>query len=72
MKRAKYAYLLEDSDVRRWYESTARSSGMSADVCLGGLGSFCELSEMTPHKFVCLRERELHNLLLNYVTSAEK
>jgi len=27
---------------------------------------------MTPSKLACLRERELHNLLMDYVTSAEK
>ncbi len=72
MKRAKYAYLLKDADVERWYENVARGSKISADVCLRRLGSFCESHKMTPRKLASMRERELHNLLMDYVTSEEK
>jgi hypothetical protein len=72
MPRAKYAHLFEDSDVKRWYENTARGSMISADVCLRRLGSFCESNGTTPSKFASLSERELHNLLMDYVSSAEK
>lgn len=72
MPRAKYAYLLEDPDVKRWYENTARGSMISADVCLRRLGSFCESNGTTPSKFAFLPERELHNVLMDYVSSAEK
>lgn len=71
-RRAKYAYLLEDEDVRRWYENTARGSLISADVCLRRLGSFCEQNKIKPIKFAALSERELHNLLMDYVSSEEK
>ncbi len=72
MPRAKYAYLLEDPDVKRWYENTARGSRISADVCLRRLGSFCESNGTTPGMFASLPERELNNALLDYVSSAEK
>lgn len=72
MKRAKYAYLLEDHDVRRWYENTARGSRITADVCFRRLGSFCESNQITPGKFASLPERELHNMLMDYVSSAEQ
>lgn len=72
MRRAKYAYLLEDPDVRRWFENTARGSRITADVCLRRLGSFCKLHEITPSKFASLPERELHNMLMDYVSAAEK
>jgi len=72
MKRAKYAYLFEDPDVRRWYENTARGSRITADVCLRRLGSFCESNKVTPSKFAALSERELHNRLMDYVSAAEK
>jgi hypothetical protein len=72
MKRAKYAYLFEDPDVRRWYENTARGSRITADVCLRRLGSFCESNKVTPSKFASLSERELHNMLMDYVSAAEK
>jgi hypothetical protein len=72
MPRAKYAYLLKDHDVSRWYENTARGSKISADVCLRRLGSFCEANRTAPSKLASLPERELHNMLFDYVSSAEK
>jgi hypothetical protein len=72
MRRAKYAYLMENPDVRRWFENTARGSRITADVCLRRLGSFCESNKITPNKFAYLPERELHNILMDYVSAAEK
>ncbi len=72
MTRAKYAYLFEEPDVKRWYENTARGSEITADVCLRRLGSFCESNKTTPRKFALLKERELNNILMDYVSSAEK
>ncbi len=72
MRRAKYAYLFEDPDVRRWYENTARGSRITADVCLRRLGSFCESNKVTPREFASLSERELDNMLMDYVSAAEK
>ena len=72
MGKAKYAYLFEDEDVRRWYENVSRGSKVTADVCLRRLGSFCEAQGITPSEFASMRDRELHNLLLDYVTSAER
>jgi hypothetical protein len=72
MQRAKYVYLLEDNDVNRWYENSARGSRISADVCLRRLGSFCETNRTTPRKLIALPERELHNMLMDYVSWAEK
>ena len=38
-KRAKYAFLLEDVALRRWYENVARGSRVTADVYLRRLGT---------------------------------
>jgi len=72
MQRAKYVYLFEDPDVRRWYENTARGSRITADVCLRRLGSFCESNKLTPSKFASLQEPELQNIMMDYVSAAEK
>jgi hypothetical protein len=72
MQRAKYTYLFEDPDVRRWYENTARGSRITADVCLRRLGSFCESNKVTPRQFASLSEQELNNMLMDYVSAAEK
>ena len=72
MPRAKYAHLMENPDVKRWFENTARGSRITADVCLRRLGSFCESNKITPNKFASLPERELHNMLMDHVSAAEK
>ena len=73
MQRAKYAYLFEAPDVRRWYDNTARGSKITADVCLRRLGSFCESNKIVPSKFASLPELELNNLLMDgNVSAAEK
>jgi hypothetical protein len=63
---------MQDNDVKRWYENTARGSAITADVCLRRLGSFCESYKITPAKIASLPERELNNLLMDYVSMAEK
>jgi len=50
----------------------ARGSEITADVCLRRLGSFCESYKITPAKIASLPERELNNLLMDYVSTAEK
>jgi hypothetical protein len=71
MQRAKYAYLLKDDDVRRWYENLSRGSRVTADVCLRRLGNFCELRGVTPRQLACMSDKELHNVLMDYVGWAE-
>ena len=72
MGRAKYAYLFENEDVKRWYENVSRGSKVSADVCLRRLGSFCGSNSISAREFASMRDRELNNLLMDYVTAAEK
>jgi hypothetical protein len=46
--RAKYAYLLEDADVRRWFDNLAAKSLLTATVYLRNLGLYCELNKTDP------------------------
>jgi hypothetical protein len=46
--RAKYAYLLEDEDVRRWFDNLAAKSLLTATVYLRNLGLYCELNKTDP------------------------
>lgn len=71
-RQAKYVYLFEDEDVKRWYENISRGSRVTADVRLRRLGNFCEAHATTPSKLAALADRKLQNLLMDYVTSAEK
>ena len=70
-RRAKYAFLLEDVDVRRWYRNVARGSQVTADVYLRRLGSFCNHFGLTPKRLVSLGSDEIYNLLLDYVSDLE-
>ena len=44
----KYAYLLEDDDVRRWYENLRARSQITANVYLRTLGYYSHLTTVTP------------------------
>ena len=72
MPRAKYAHLMENPDVKRWFDNTARGSRITADVCLRRLGSFCKAHKITPKEFAALPDKELHDMLMDYVSAAEK
>ncbi|MEM2615021.1 MAG: site-specific integrase [Nitrososphaerota archaeon] len=69
--RAKYGYLLNDVDVRRWYENVSRGSRVTADVYLRRLGSFCEHFNVSPKQLIAMGEGDLYNMLLDYVSFLE-
>jgi hypothetical protein len=46
--RAKYAYLLEDEDVKRWFDNLAAKSYLTAIVYLRNLGFYCEVNGTSP------------------------
>ncbi|MDG7026386.1 MAG: site-specific integrase, partial [Nitrososphaerota archaeon] len=45
---SKYKHLLEDQDVRRWYENLEAKSVITATVYLRTLGLYCGLLKTTP------------------------
>jgi hypothetical protein len=56
-KGAKYQWMLEDADVRRWLLNIERGSPLTAEVSLRRLGKACELLKLTP-KDMILRAKE--------------
>ena len=70
--RSKYRYLLEDKDVRRWYENLIRGSPACAQIYLRNLGNFCGLMGITPGQLARKPVTEVEDLLMDYVTSAQK
>jgi len=70
--RSKYRHLLEDNDVRRWYENLVRGSPACAEIYLRNLGNFCQLMGTTPRQLARKRVTEIEDLLMDYVTSAQK
>ena len=69
---AKYGYLLEDVNVRRWYENVARGSKVTADVYLRRLGAFCKSNDLTPDMFVSFNEEQIQGVMFDCVSSMEK
>ena len=72
MVQKKYRSFLDDPDLKRWYESTARGSLITADVNLRRLGGFCERTGKTPHDLVAMDPRALTDLMDDFVTMMEK
>lgn len=65
-------HLLTDAGVHRWYNNVARGSKVTADVYLRRLGNFCEARKLTPKQLISMDEREIKDLLLDFVTELEK
>jgi integrase len=70
--RTNYAPLLEDVDVKRWYDNVARGSPVTADVYLRRVGAFCRHFKIEPKDLTFLTERELYNKALDYISFMEK
>lgn len=67
--------LLENKDIKRWYDSLARSSPVTAEVNLRRLGRFCENNKITPMELIELglkSPREVTDLLEDNITTMEK
>jgi len=54
--KAKYAYLLQDADVRRWFENLAAKSYLTATVYLRNLGFYCEVNGTSPKALLKVAE----------------
>ncbi len=48
----KWAYLLEDENLERWYRVTARGSRLTAEVSLRRIGKACGLLGLDPKGIV--------------------
>jgi hypothetical protein len=72
MPRKKYENLLENPDVGRWYNNVARGSRVTADVYLRRVGRFCTKQGLTPAELARKDERELRDLLMDFVSSMEE
>jgi hypothetical protein len=70
--RRNYAPLLEDVDVKRWYDNVARGSPVTADVYLRRIGAFCRHFKIAPKDLTSLNESELYNMVLDYISFMEK
>jgi len=72
MSRAKYLHLLENPEVKRWYQNVARGSRITADVYLRRLGSFCNTRNISVSELAGLSEQTAANLLMDVISSMEE
>ncbi|MCL4480136.1 MAG: site-specific integrase [Candidatus Thermoplasmatota archaeon] len=72
MGRDRYGYLLKDKDIARWKHSVDSGSKITGDVYLRRLGSFCAEMGKNPKELPKLKDKQLADLIDDYVISREK
>ena len=70
-KGTKYAYLLKDQDVRRWYQNVSYGSMNTGDVYLRRIGNFRNETGLSPKDLIELSDRRLSDRLFDYVSEKE-
>ena len=69
----KYGYLLEDEDVKRWFENLAAKSIITATVYLRTLGLYCELNNTDPKAIVRVAgTKAFRDGFMDFVRSLER
>ena len=66
--------ILQDQEVKRWYDNLRRGSNLTAGVYLRRICLFCEQNSLTPAELVLLGKKDmkkLGDLLLDHVTWME-
>jgi len=64
--------LLENPQVKRWYDNLSRKSELTANVYLRRLGLFCKKWCLTPADLLQKDPQEVHSLLVDTVTELER
>ena len=72
--KSRHKRLLQDTDVKRWYDNLARGSRNTAAVRLRRLGLFCEQNKTTPTGLVRIGKKDskaAEDILLDYISHME-
>src|SRR5256712_10314109 len=64
----KWRRLLEDPDIKRWYDNLARGSRATADNYLRVLGRFLTANDATPQAIVSLKTKTREDLLADHIS----
>jgi len=70
--KSKKNILLENPDIARWYENTARGSTATADVYTRRLSAICDRYNISPEDLVNMEKDIRYRWLLDFVSSEEK
>ncbi len=68
---SKKEILLQDPDIRRWYNNVARGSKVTAEVALRRLSFFCELNNTNPKQLIKLPRKKIQDMIEDTVTKLE-
>lgn len=71
LERSPYHYLLEDSDVRRWFRNVKRGSQVTAYEWVRRLGWVCREFKVTPQQLARMKPKTATNFLLDMVSELE-
>ena len=72
-RESKYKHLLEDKDVKRWYENLEAKSVITATVYLRTLGLYCNLAETTPRNILSVaRSKRFRDGFTDFIRRMEK
>jgi hypothetical protein len=69
--KKEYAHLLEDPNVRRWYNNLSKSSVIVADIYLRRLGTFCREAKLTPFQYAKYSMRKMEDIAQDYIDDFE-
>ncbi len=70
---SKYKELLENEEIKRWFENLKAKSYLTATVYLRGLGYYCELTGATPDTIIDdAKSGKLRNNFMDFVRKMEK
>jgi hypothetical protein len=75
MTKARHKHLLDDPQIKRWYDNLARGSPITADERLRRLGRMCVVLEKRPFDFVQEKRKtpeEFDNFVLDFVSDSLK
>ncbi|MDE1820324.1 MAG: hypothetical protein KGJ23_06565 [Euryarchaeota archaeon] len=64
--------LLEDPQVRRWYEDLGQAALSTANVRLGRLGNFCEAAKKSPKALLALSEAARLAVLQDFIQAEQR
>lgn len=68
---SKYEKLFEDKDVKRWHDNMKRGSPAAAEIYKRNLGKFCENTKLTPNELAKKTQKDIEDLLMDYVSTVE-
>ncbi len=64
--------ILEDTDIKPWYNNLVMGPQVTADVFVRRLGAVCDRIGKTPKQLISMSEEERYNTLLDFVSGQQK